>query len=860
LSDREENNDLDFSDEEISDLERELENRPRVSQQGQPRHRAARRGKVRVTRDRAVGADVELEGPSGQDPDEDLDAATVIMKRPVFTTEPTPVGHSAVPPSSAAHDPSSDTSPDWGDDADGGATIEMQPETAPSTQSTMQGPGPGALPSGDQWANPGTGPFELEDDGMSTVEVPAPGAEPTGELQPEEPRDRMAILMAALGKSATAKHKRVQESDGPLQRSSSARRIMPEHNLAPAMRREQSTPGEPIPEPAPPGAAAPAAAPEPAEQPAPAVPTPAAPAPAAPAPAEDLAAATIAEGTLSSPFPVSEEPRDPDEGTVETLASEDVEPLSDDDEGATIPPPIQIRAREATTDPMPAVEPEEQGVELDLGATVPFPAPAEDEVAVPPVAEAPPPSTDPLAGPYFDPDQPSPFGRLVMEEASAEVEVDIDLDMDMEDEGGDNPFYPEEATPREAAKQEQPLPEEAAPGPPEVEEERTPPPIPEHEVAAMAQEAAAAAAEEDDVMTSAPPLGQEDLIRPPAEQAEDHGELPEESVDLLEESADLLEEVHEVHEELDLEDVEEASPEDLEAAAMAAATPTPTPQTEQQPPSPQAEQQPPTPSLAGAPAPQARAMTPRRSRPWYQDLFDQDWLRTIPSPPLEQTEKEVGFILDSLGVTAQSNILELGVGDGRHLLEVARRGFNITTLDSSLPLLLRAADISTRFSIKANFLNADYRDIGQDERFDAVYCVGTRLGFYDEDSNQLIIKSVNRALKPGGRYLLEVINRDYMLRDLPARIWRDGEDCLVLEEVEFDYFTSRIMSKRTVAFEDGRHTEQEISIRVYSLHEIGKLLHRNGFRVLEVSGHMAHRGSFFGDESASLVLLAEKRS
>ena len=88
---------------------------------------------------------------------------------------------------------------------------------------------------------------------------------------------------------------------------------------------------------------------------------------------------------------------------------------------------------------------------------------------------------------------------------------------------------------------------------------------------------------------------------------------------------------------------------------------------------------------------------------------------------------------------------------------------------------------------------------------------------------------------------------------------QQGDGCVVLEEVDFNYFTSRIITKRSVVFEDGRHLEQEISIRSYSLHELGKILHHAGFRVLEVSGHMAHRTRFFGNESRSLLLLAGKR-
>ena len=57
--------------------------------------------------------------------------------------------------------------------------------------------------------------------------------------------------------------------------------------------------------------------------------------------------------------------------------------------------------------------------------------------------------------------------------------------------------------------------------------------------------------------------------------------------------------------------------------------------------------------------------------------------------------------------------------------------------------------------------------------------------------------------------------------------------------------------QRSIIFEDGRQVEQEISIRAYSLHEIGKVLHHSGFRVTEVSGGLALRGKFFGANRGS---------
>ena len=80
-----------------------------------------------------------------------------------------------------------------------------------------------------------------------------------------------------------------------------------------------------------------------------------------------------------------------------------------------------------------------------------------------------------------------------------------------------------------------------------------------------------------------------------------------------------------------------------------------------------------------------------------------------------------------------------------------------------------------------------------------------------------------------------------------------------MDEMQIDFITSRMKVKRTLMMDDGRTKEIEYSIRVYALHELGKMLHDNGFRVAEVSGRTATPGVFFGCESPRTLILAEKR-
>jgi SAM-dependent methyltransferase len=271
---------------------------------------------------------------------------------------------------------------------------------------------------------------------------------------------------------------------------------------------------------------------------------------------------------------------------------------------------------------------------------------------------------------------------------------------------------------------------------------------------------------------------------------------------------------------------------------------------------------PPVPAGA-ATLPEALAQRPRRpkrSKPWYEEVFDEDYLRTLPFMSADQTLREVEFIEASLGVKPGGQVLDIGCGYGRHAIELVQRGLDVTGLDLSLALLLRAADEAQRRAMSVNFVHADMREMAFEKQFDGAYCMLTSFGYFDEETNLRVAEGIARALKPGGRFLLDLVNRDYVVSDLPSRVWWEGNGCVVLEEVDFNFHTSRILTHRSIVFEDGRQIEQEISVRAYSLHEIGRLLRQAGFRVIDISGGLATRGNFFGATSRNLLILAEKRT
>ncbi|HEY5921857.1 MAG TPA: class I SAM-dependent methyltransferase, partial [Kofleriaceae bacterium] len=255
----------------------------------------------------------------------------------------------------------------------------------------------------------------------------------------------------------------------------------------------------------------------------------------------------------------------------------------------------------------------------------------------------------------------------------------------------------------------------------------------------------------------------------------------------------------------------------------------------------------------------SRPTSSGRARPWFNDLFDEDYLRTLPFLTPQATQAEAEFVINAMNLAPGAQVLDMGCGYGRHAMELAARGFHVVGLDLSTPLLVRGGEEAHRRGLTINFVRGDMRELDFENQFDGVYCLFSTFGYFDDETNKKTLQNVARALKPNGKVLVEILNRDYVIADLPTRVWWEGDGCVVLEEVELNYFSSRIQVNRSVVFDDGRQLEQEISVRAYSLHEVGKLMHAAGFRVLEVSGGYQMRGRFFGNQSRHIIVLAERK-
>ena len=263
------------------------------------------------------------------------------------------------------------------------------------------------------------------------------------------------------------------------------------------------------------------------------------------------------------------------------------------------------------------------------------------------------------------------------------------------------------------------------------------------------------------------------------------------------------------------------------------------------------------------PPPPKRSIKPKlpeqpRRKPWWETLFGDDFSRAYRSPTNAQMATEADFIEANWSTEPGGVVLDLACGQGELSIELTKRGYSVVGYDLSVFQLAVAGENAQAAEQKINFLQGDMREMAFVSMFDAICCWGSSFGYFEDEKNFDLAQRMFAALKPGGTLLLDVMNRDFVAADSPRNIWFEGDGCVCMDDAQLDWITNRLKVKRSLILDDGRSKELNYAFRVYSLSEIGKILHDAGFLVTSVSGEVSTQGAFFGPNSSRIIIAAQK--
>ncbi len=223
---------------------------------------------------------------------------------------------------------------------------------------------------------------------------------------------------------------------------------------------------------------------------------------------------------------------------------------------------------------------------------------------------------------------------------------------------------------------------------------------------------------------------------------------------------------------------------------------------------------------------------------WWKTLFDEVYLitdaRSVGDDQL--TRKEVDLICRLIPLTPSESILDLCGGQGRHSLELCRRGYtHCTVLDYSQTLLSVGARIAAHENLDVEFIQGDARHMAHGGAgFHHVMILGNSLGYAgNAGADRQILQEACRLLQPGGWLLIDVTDGRAVREHFNPMAWHEiGSDVVVCRhrELQDNVICARemVLNKAT-----GLVRDRTYCMRLYTADELVDLVAGAGFEEVQ---------------------------
>jgi D-alanine-D-alanine ligase len=230
---------------------------------------------------------------------------------------------------------------------------------------------------------------------------------------------------------------------------------------------------------------------------------------------------------------------------------------------------------------------------------------------------------------------------------------------------------------------------------------------------------------------------------------------------------------------------------------------------------------------------------------WWRRIFNSMYLKTDADVVEDRqiTQREVDLFTSIVELDMNMVVLDLACGQGRHSLELARRGFRfIHGLDRSHFLIRKARSISANEQLNANFREGDARKLPYaNDTFDVVMILGNSFGYFESTEDDIkILREVFRVLKPYGKFLIDVADGNYLRENFSPRSWEwmDPKHFVCRERSQASD-NQRLISREVISnINKGVILDQFYAERLYNKESLSDMFGRTGYQNVIFHGNL----------------------
>lgn len=190
----------------------------------------------------------------------------------------------------------------------------------------------------------------------------------------------------------------------------------------------------------------------------------------------------------------------------------------------------------------------------------------------------------------------------------------------------------------------------------------------------------------------------------------------------------------------------------------------------------------------------------------------------------------------SLELPDKGIFLELGCGTGELCFFFTQFGEEVHGIDSDKGMI----NLANRKKTKLNITNIDFqlldmlkiKEVFPKESFDIIFCMGnTIVHLKDKEQITVLIKIIKDILKPGGRFIFQIMNYEKILKENIKNLPLIENDKIRFERnMEFQKESNHLLFNTTLLIKnDGTLIKNSVKLYPLQKFEIEEILNKNKF-------------------------------
>ena len=207
------------------------------------------------------------------------------------------------------------------------------------------------------------------------------------------------------------------------------------------------------------------------------------------------------------------------------------------------------------------------------------------------------------------------------------------------------------------------------------------------------------------------------------------------------------------------------------------------------------------------------------------------------------------------------NILDLGCGPGLYTEKLAEKGHIVTGMDFSDNSIRYARESAHKKKLNIAYIQQDYLELDEESKYDFVMMIFTDFGVLSPGQREILLARVYRALKPGGKFIFDVLNENYPVNQSGSKGWELSQKgfwrnrpYLALSET-FYYDEQKVtLNQHIIIDETGKVEVYRFWEHAFSHADLEKILASHNFGATECHEHVLPGSDLYRSEDLTFCI------